>query len=74
MLVVLAVCPTLASHALDEKYEDLSASVEVAPVFSFALDNSNLAFGQLSPNTTAILGEGNFFNQVTCRSNDGRAW
>lgn len=70
----LIVCPALASYALDEKYEDLSASVEVAPIFSFALDNSNLAFGQLSPNKTAILGEDHFFNQVKCRSNNGRAW
>ncbi len=74
IVAFLALCPAFASHALDEKYEDLSASVEVAPIFSFALDNSNLAFGQLSPDKTAILGEGTFFNQVTCRSNDGRAW
>ena len=69
----LLLCAGEAS-ALDETYEDLSASVEVAPVFSFSLDRPLLSFGLIGPNATAILGEGHFFNAVTCRSNSGRPW
>ena len=63
-----------AAEALDRKFEDLSASVEVAPVISFVLDNPHLAFGLVGPRTTKVLGEGRYYNQVTCRSNSGRSW
>ena len=67
------IAPT-ATFALDQKFEDLSASVEVAPVFSFSLDKSHLAFGVVGPKTTKVLGEDRFYNQVTCRANSGRPW
>lgn len=60
--------------ALEEKVGDLSVSVEVAPVFSLALDNPNLAFGLINPGQTKTLGEGRFFNELKCRSNSGRTW
>ena len=60
--------------ALEEKTEDLSASVEVAPVFSLSLDNPNLAFGPINAEGTAVLGSGRFFNEIRCRSNSGRSW
>lgn len=63
-----------SAEALDQKVEDLSASVEVAPDFSFSLDNPHLAFGVLGPKMTKVLGEGRYYNQVTCRSNSGRSW
>ena len=63
-----------AVEALDQKFEDLSASVEVAPVFSASLDTLHLAFGVVGPKTTKIIGEGRYYNQVTCRSNSGRPW
>ena len=62
------------SFALENKVEDLSASVEVAPVFSFSLDNPHVAFGALSSGSTTILGGGRFFNEISCRSNSGRPW
>lgn len=61
-------------QALEQTFEDLSASVEVAPIFEFTVDNPHLAFGEVSPGTTAMLGEGGYFNEVTCRSNSGRPW
>ncbi len=60
--------------ALEQQFEDLSASVEVAPVFSLSIDNLNLAFGLVSPETTAILGRDHFFHEIKCRSNSGRPW
>jgi len=62
------------AQALEQKTEDLSASVEVAPVFSLSLDNPNLAFGLIGPDTIKVLGEGRYFNEVRCRSNSGRPW
>lgn len=62
------------ARAIDERFEDLSASVEVAPFFALSLDNPHLAFGPISPESTAVLGSGRFFNEVRCRSNAGRAW
>ena len=67
------IAPT-AILALDQKFEDLSASVEVAPVFSVSLDNAHLAFGLVGPKTTKVIGEGRYYNQVTCRANSGRPW
>lgn len=64
----------LEAQALEEKIEDLSASVEVAPIFSLSLDNPNLAFSLIGPGKTEILGEGRFFNELKCRSNSGRTW
>lgn len=70
---LLVSAPRLA-EALEERFEDLPASVEVAPVFSLSLDQPQLAFGQVSPNTTMVLGEGRFFNEIRCQSNAGRTW
>ncbi len=63
-----------AAEALNQQFEDLSASVEVAPVFSFSLDHPHLAFGVVGPKATKIIGESGFYNQVTCRANSGRPW
>lgn len=63
-----------SSFALEEHFATLSASVEVAPIFSLALNNPHLAFQDVTPGKTEILGEGRFFNEVRCRSNAGRAW
>lgn len=64
----------LTTQALEIKVEDLSASVTVAPVFSLALDNPNLAFGLIKSGETKVLGLGRYFNEVRCRSNYGRPW
>ena len=62
------------SAALEERVDDLSVSVEVAGVFSLNLDKAALAFNNISPGTTKILGEGRGFNELRCRSNSGRPW
>ena len=62
------------SGALEQKIQDLTASVEVVPVFSLSLDNPNLSFGMIGPGQTKTLGEGYYFNEVKCRSNSGRNW
>lgn len=64
----------LRLEALEEKIEDLSVSVEVAPIFSLSLDNPNLTFGLVSPGQTKVLGEDYFFNELKCRANSGRTW
>ena len=69
-----SVSPLGPAQALEEQFNDLSASVEVAPVFSVSLSNPLLAFQDVSPGKTVVLGEGRFFNELTCRSNSGRAW
>ena len=61
-------------YALEQKVSDLSASVEVLPVFSLSLDNPNIVFGLMSPGETKLLGEGKFFNEIRCCSNSGRDW
>lgn len=76
-LAPLAICLCafpLVSEALEERSETLSASVEVAPVFSLSLSNPNLAFHEVSPGKTQVLGEERFFNEVRCQSNNGRPW
>ena len=52
----------------------LSASVEVAPVFGVNLSNPSLVFPEVSPGKTHILGEGHYYNEVVCLSNNGRPW
>ncbi len=75
MLAALALLSVSSpAAALEEQYEMLSASVEVAPIFGLAFDNPSLNFPQVSPGHTEILGEGHYHNQVTCRANSGRAW
>ena len=73
-LLLGLVLASSTAHALEEHFATLSASVEVAPVFSLTLSNPHLAFHQVSPGKTEVLGEENFFNEVRCRSNSGRAW
>ena len=63
-----------AASALEERVEDLSASVEVASVFSLNLSKVNLTFNNISPGKTLILGEGHWFNEIRCRSNAGHPW
>jgi hypothetical protein len=63
-----------AAGAFDERLEDLSASVEVASVSEVDVDTAHLAFTDLVPGQTTVLGEGRHFNQVRCRSNSGRPW
>jgi len=61
-------------QALDERVEDVSVAVEVAGVFGVEVSQPHLTFAEVSPGATKVLGEGHFFNQVTCRSNSGRPW
>ena len=60
--------------ALEERFEDLSASVEVASDFGIDVTQAFLTFTNVSSGRTSILGENRFFNEVTCRSNTGRPW
>ncbi len=60
--------------ALEERFEDLSASVEVASDFGVDVPQAFLTFTNVSSGRTSILGESRFFNEVTCRSNTGRPW
>ena len=76
--VALAVPGLLVSgdraSALEERYEDLTASVEVASDFGVDVAQAFLTFPNVSPGLTSILGENRFFNEVKCRSNTGRSW
>ena len=70
-----AVTMALSSvEALEERIEDLQASVEVAQIFGVSLSNPTLTFHQSSPGKTEVLGENGFFHEVICRSNTGRPW
>ncbi|MBI2174567.1 MAG: hypothetical protein HYU33_05165 [Candidatus Omnitrophica bacterium] len=71
-VVMLCGAPTVI--ALEERVQDLSASVEIAEVFSLSLGNPNLVFPLITPGTTAVLGEGGSFDEIQCRSNTGRPW
>ena len=62
------------ASALEERIDHLSASVEVASLFSLNLSKASLAFNNVSPGKTLILGEGHWFNEIRCRSNSGRPW
>lgn len=63
-----------SADAVEEQSSTLSASVEIAPIFSLSLTNPHLAFAELRPGQPTVLGEGRFFNEVACRSNSGRSW
>ncbi|GEM_PF-1959111 len=63
-----------SAEALEEQFSDLSASVEVASVFSLSLNNPYLAFPEVDSGQSVVLGEGRSFNEMICRSNSGRAW
>ncbi len=73
-VLLLTRGPVASVDALEEHYADLPVSVEVASVFKLSLDNSQLVFQRMSPGKTEILGEGQFFNALTCRANTGRPW
>lgn len=70
---MMLVAP-IAATALEERIDDLSASVEVAGVFGVDATQTALIFTNVSGGRTTVLGEGRFHNQVTCRSNYGRPW
>ena len=72
-LAAVSVASGRAS-ALDERFSDLPASVEVAQVFTLSLDNDHLAFGHVTPSATIVLGGEGYYHEVRCRSNTGRAW
>ena len=63
-----------STSALEERFDDLSASVEVAGVFGVDVTQAFLTFTNVAPAKTTVLGEGRFYNQVKCRSNAGRSW
>ena len=72
-VLLFALAPTI-SEALEERFEDLSASVEIAGVFGVDVAQAVLTFPNVVPGQPAVLGKGGFDNQVTCRSNYGRPW
>ena len=76
LLVAVAVSVLVVPSAspLDQVTDDLSASVDVTSVFQLAISNPNLSFSQVSPGGEDTLGEGQYFNEVRCRSNSGRPW
>ena len=63
-----------AAWALEDRFADLPATVEVAQVFLLSIDNPHLAFGQVTPSATIVLGRDRYFHEVRCRSNTGRPW
>ncbi len=71
---IFLLCLCSGAEALDERREDLSASVEVASVFDLSLNKPYLRFDKIYPGETKFVGEGGFFNEVRCRSNNGRSW
>ena len=73
LAVACSVVPS-AVWALEERITDLSASVEVAPVFRLSLDRPHLAFGPVTSEKPVILGQGGFFQEIRCRSNSGQPW
>ena len=72
-LILLALA-TARVEALEERFEDLSASVEVGGVFGVDVAEAVLTFQNVAPGQVAFLGRGRFDNEVTCRSNYGRPW
>lgn len=71
--IVLLVGAAQPVAALEERFEDLSASVQVEALFGLDAADTTLSFTDLGPGETKVLGEGRPY-QVTCRSNSGRPW
>ena len=70
---LLVLGAPIQARALQEQFEDLSATVEVGGVFGLDVPQTFLAFHNLSPGETRMLGEGQP-HEVRCRSNSGRPW
>ena len=70
----LLLGPSPSSSALEERVEDLSASVEIASVFRLTLDKPQLTFHNVTPDQPTILGKDRWFNEIHGRSNSGRPW
>lgn len=58
----------------DEASFDFSASVTVKALFKIDLDKGVIDFGRLYPGDWKNIGEGSYYNQVTCQSNSGKIW
>lgn len=71
--VLLILGAPIEARALQEQFEDLSATVEVGGVFGLDVPQTFLTFHNLSPGETKTLGEGQS-HEVKCRSNSGRPW
>jgi len=61
-------------EGLEQEFEDLSASVEVAGVFSLSLSKAELFFTDMTPGEAKVLGEEGHFHEIRCRSNSGSPW
>ena len=72
--LLLCLCSSTRTQALEERQDDLSVSVEVAPVYGLSLDKPQLALGRIEPGKTKILGEDRYFNEIRCHSNYGQTW
>ncbi len=72
--LVVGVVWTCSVEALEEQFEDLSASVEVASVFSLSLSKTEIVFHDMEPGKTKVLGEGEGYHELTCHANSGRSW
>lgn len=73
--LIIPIVVFVATFALAEKINlDSSASVIVNSIFKIDLDKSAIAFGRVRPGEWENLGEGSYYNQVTCQSNNDRIW
>ena len=58
----------------DQDFNDTSAGVNVASVFLLSIDKNNIDFESGQPGQKQTLYEGDYFNQLICRSNHGKTW
>ena len=74
LITVIAACGGVFAFAEETPPVDLSASVSVKLLFKMDIDKSVISFGRVLPGEWKNLGEGSYYNQVTCQSNNGKIW
>ncbi len=63
-----------SAYAIEERFEDVVATVVVGSVFKLSIDNDHLDFGLIKPGKTVQLYPGRHYNQVAAVSNNGNIW
>ncbi len=72
LLISLFISPIV--YAIEQRFEDIIATVVVGSTFRLSIDKDNLDFGLIEPGKRVELYPERYYNQITTLSNNGKTW
>ncbi|MEA3560962.1 MAG: hypothetical protein U9R31_04235 [Candidatus Omnitrophota bacterium] len=74
VLLIILLFISSSAYAVDERFEDVIATVVVGSTFRLSIDEDSLDFGLIKPGKRIELYPERYYNRVTAISNNNTTW